>query len=780
MAIEKMAPVSIEGPIRQINKTLVKCCESGCFQIVPPVRRFDGQNGDRRFKTLRQRNVFAPLVKRGLAIAENMGLKIRHVEHGDVEYGVSIDFSGYFAEIENRLNPLTERKGEAEKNVAEYSLALSQVEHLVGLRSNFDEIFSMKYIKVRFGRLPVESYVKLKYFEDRNFFFVPFESRGDFTWGVYFVPETEAATADDIFKSINFERIRVPDYFHGTADQTKEHMRGLISAEKEKFERADREIAEFREKEGDGFLKVFCRLKSLDESHELRSDVAVANNRFYISGFIPKREKNGFAAKIEGNGVTVQVMPRGSVSGEPPVLLRNNRFFRPFEMFVRMYGLPDYNGIDPTPFVAVSYMLIYGIMFGDLGQGLTVSLLGVLLTFWKKVKIGPIMTRIGISGAVFGTLYGSVFGMEHIIEPFFKIPKVYKFMGFEHPPRDIFGISAFLLAASLVLGIVIIVVSMLLNVFTRLKTRDYGGALLGASGLNGLILYSSVIAAAVSRLVFGKDILNVPYVTGLIVLPLAGLFFREPLDALITGAGNAIKARRINGDKNLVDMMKSFGGARGALPGKRSAAAELARCEYVQTRFGRLKYGDYKNAGDISGDDGFLFFPYGEDGFGYITGFYAAAPDSSARAERYFDALGFEPMEPPSDPGAAKERRAAKLGGERKKKERKKTVGEFIIEGVIELFENLLTYVTNTMSFLRIGGFILSHAGLMLVVGVLAEMAGGGGLLVSIAGNIFVIVVEGFIVAIQALRLEFYEMFSRFYKSGGQEFKPVMINLNLN
>ena len=109
---------------------------------------------------------------------------------------------------------------------------------------------------------------------------------------------------------------------------------------------------------------------------------------------------------------------------------------------------------------------------------------------------------------------------------------------------------------------------------------------------------------------------------------------------------------------------------------------------------------------------------------------------------------------------------------------KKKPVGTFIIEGVIELFETCLTYLTNTMSFLRIGGFILSHAGLMLVFGVVANLAGDGPgyIIVQVIGNLFVTGFEGFLVGIQVLRLEFYEMFRRFFKCGVKPFNPVTIS----
>ena len=90
------------------------------------------------------------------------------------------------------------------------------------------------------------------------------------------------------------------------------------------------------------------------------------------------------------------------------------------------------------------------------------------------------------------------------------------------------------------------------------------------------------------------------------------------------------------------------------------------------------------------------------------------------------------------------------------------------------MFEYLLSYATNTMSFLRVGGFVLSHAGMMLVVFSLAEMfQATGSVIVIIIGNIFVMGMEGLIVGIQALRLQFYEVFGRFFVADGKEFIPV-------
>jgi len=344
-------------------------------------------------------------------------------------------------------------------------------------------------------------------------------------------------------------------------------------------------------------------------------------------------------------------------------------------MFVKMYGLPSADGIDPTPIVAITYMLVYGIMFGDLGQGLCITLLGLLLTKFTTVKLAPIMTRIGISSALFGILYGSVFGNEHIITPFFHVPEIYTLLGYNSPPENIFQVSTVLLIAALLVGIVLVILSMILNMIVCFKAGDKENGLFGASGLVGFVFYVALILGVGGSFI-GLNLMNPVYIAVFIVLPLVIMFFKEPILELL------------HSDK----------------------AASVGK-------------------GNVN------------------TGFKA---------------------------------KLEKMMNEKGKKSEKKSVGNFIIEGVIELFETCLTYLTNTMSFLRIGGFILSHAGLMLVVNVLADLTGGGVgyIIVQIIGNAFVTGVEGFLVGIQVLRLEFYELFSRFFKGGGKPFNPVTIGNN--
>ena len=108
--------------------------------------------------------------------------------------------------------------------------------------------------------------------------------------------------------------------------------------------------------------------------------------------------------------------------------------------------------------------------------------------------------------------------------------------------------------------------------------------------------------------------------------------------------------------------------------------------------------------------------------------------------------------------------------------------GDYSLENAAELFEVVLSYFSNTISFLRVGAFVLIHAGMMLMFTKMAEAIGNpvAYAIIMVFGNIFVTVLEALLVSIQTLRLEFYEMFSRFYSGDGREYTPISADTNEN
>jgi V/A-type H+/Na+-transporting ATPase subunit I len=106
--------------------------------------------------------------------------------------------------------------------------------------------------------------------------------------------------------------------------------------------------------------------------------------------------------------------------------------------------------------------------------------------------------------------------------------------------------------------------------------------------------------------------------------------------------------------------------------------------------------------------------------------------------------------------------------------ENKRPFGERLLVTLIEGFESILNYLANTLSFLRVAAFSLNHAALAIAVFTLANMMGPpADWLVIILGNLFIVGLEGAIVTIQVLRLEYYEGFSRFFSGDGRAFRPL-------
>ena len=151
---------------------------------------------------------------------------------------------------------------------------------------------------------------------------------------------------------------------------------------------------------------------------------------------------------VNERDVKYAVKSHDEVASTPPTKLNNIKIFKPFETLIKMYGLPNYTELDPTPFVAITAFLIFGFMFGDVGQGLVIFLIGLLLAK-KKVSMGPIFEAGGISAIIFGFLYGSVFGSEDILKPILISPMD------NIQTMLIYGIA---------IGVVLIISAMILNI----------------------------------------------------------------------------------------------------------------------------------------------------------------------------------------------------------------------------------------------------------------------------------------------------------------------------
>jgi V/A-type H+-transporting ATPase subunit I len=150
-------------------------------------------------------------------------------------------------------------------------------------------------------------------------------------------------------------------------------------------------------------------------------DLTSTENFAWITGWTSETDDQALLSLLDDAGVKglfrLQPPPPGF---EPPLILVNPRWMRPFEIFTRMFGVPGSSDVDPTRVVAIISPLIFGYMFGDVGQGAVLFIAGLILARrWPALRL---LIAGGLSSMVFGLLFGSVFGREDIIAPLWLHP----------------------------------------------------------------------------------------------------------------------------------------------------------------------------------------------------------------------------------------------------------------------------------------------------------------------------------------------------------------------
>lgn len=631
MSIERMKYINIVGPLEGFDDFILKHIINKDMQLEHSLNLTGTVKG---LKPFMEGDNYDALIK----ILDNLNrfMKVQPVEYGSDEFNEIVNEPtdiekalAYARDIEEGFNDI-ERKIEEKKNqISENNQILKQLIPIRNLEFDLEQLFNLEYIKIRFGKLPKEYFTKLDLvLEGLDVIVIPLSSDDKDAWICYLMPAAASERIDNVLSSLHFERIHIPGKVKGYPKDAIAELEKEIKDIEDEITGLKAEIEKTESEKREEFRKVYSKFFYLRQTADIRKYAAHTRKNFLLSGWITEESYHTLEEELKGQkDIVITVEEPEEVKGlKPPTILKNNKFFKPFESIVRMYGIPAHNEIDPTPLIAITYILIFGAMFGDVGQGAILALAGVVLYVKKRSSLGWILGCVGISSTVFGFLYGSVFGNEHLITPLWK------------PPME--NITQLLIVA-IGFGVVMIIVAIVINIINSIKARDYGRLLFDKNGIAGLVFYVGVLSIVLVALLKGNVSLSFPVVLVIIIIPLFVMLFKERLEKLI------------------------------------------------------LKH--------------------------------------------------------------------EKAGGS-------------FAEAFFEVFEAVLGFLSNTVSFVRVGAFALSHAGLALAIWTLYDMAGkAGGIIVLIFGNMLIIGLEGLIVAIQGLRLEYYELFSRFFSGNGREFKSIRI-----
>ncbi len=348
-------------------------------------------------------------------------------------------------------------------------------------------------------------------------------------------------------------------------------------------------------------------------------------------------------------------------SEEIPVQFDNPKVLAPFQMLVCNFGVPKYGTIDPTPFVMPMYLIMFGLMFADVGQGLVLAALGALgvrsLRNNEAKKglfhLSWLVVWCGVSAVVFGALLGSYFGMPLIKPLWFDFHGIVAGHG---SGNSLISNIYDVLAITIYFGISVIFLGLVFNWINIIRTRRWMELIFDKGGLLGGWMYGGGIYIASYMIKHQYK----EFPSGGVLMLLAGLpaillFIKEP-------------------------------------------------------------YHYYKH--------------------------------EHGRSDR--------------KPNPAM------------------VILDFLMKWIVELLEIFSGYLSNTLSFMRVAGLGIAHACLMISFFTLADMTSGVfSLLILVLGNVLVIGLEGLSAGIQALRLNYYEFFTKFFHGTGKLHTPISLSSQL-
>ncbi len=452
-------------------------------------------------------------------------------------------------------------------------------------------------------------------------------------------PKQFAEETNKLLKSLDWVPLLIPDMLLPTqlsfAEALDQQMAQLTATNQAIH------AALIQDKASDTILleRLYTRIKCEQRIATSQEAIVYGEDLFVWNGWVSAKDSQQVAEALRATSPHTMVFTKEAEAYEqhmmPPTQLTNKRLFQPFEAIVAMYGLPTYNEIDPTPFLGLTFMLMFGMMFGDIGQGFVYLLAGFVVAT-KSYHAGGILKRLGISSILFGFIYGSLFGLEQ-----HQLPWLPSLTG----PILVTETILSILVVAVVFGVVMLSCAFILGIINALRRGDIENGVFGKQGIVGYLFFLSFCVLVLSIVGVVPISFWIPLASmgiGLLIM-----ICKEPL------------TNKWKGEKQLI---------------------------------------------------------HG-------------------------------------------------------------SVGAYFTESIFEGFETLLSTLSHTISFIRIGAFALNHAGLFMAFLVMAEMTSQPILkgIILILGNVLILTLEGLVVFIQGLRLQYYELFSKYFRGDGKAYRPLKV-----
>ena len=454
--------------------------------------------------------------------------------------------------IEAKGQPLLLQRQKLTERHAKLAATIEQLSTYRGLNLPLNEEGQSPFLHFLAGHLPSENLQKFEQSIDAAIALVPIASHNGRQHVVALTTRRGEKHLLQALKKVDFRRDALPFLEGVTLDellQTALEQQAAVSSALQSTQEQLRAFAS----------KIAPALARHEQAVRLEKLLLQAEENFprtestvLLSGWVPEELKGTLAASLMAVSGETSVVKFSAVMAQPvedvPVLLRESPVLRPFQRLVTAYGWPNYREVVPTVIFTLTYLLLFGVMFGDVGHGAVLALAGItclVLKCHRRVLFdaGLMLIGTGLFSIAFGAAYGSFFGI-----PEFKKHAVWR------DPLEGDPIKLMYLALSI--GVLMVSMGLALNIVNTFRRRDLLGALLGRFGVMGLVFYWGMFFFLVGK----PKVWNLAVVLFLLV-PLLGWVIKEPVEYLRRTKGCSAKP----GDGLGITIVESLVGALEAI-----------------------------------------------------------------------------------------------------------------------------------------------------------------------------------------------------------------------
>lgn len=541
MAVEKMEMIDIVGHMDNIDDIARRIVLSSSVHMISAITEVNHNN----FPILKaQENVDAVLdysyikqysSQKNLYDIEaklNALMEILEIKKrvNPSYYKEEYDFSQDIQEID-KVYKLVSEKHERLKALDSELKELDELQeylsHMKHMDVNLSELMDMKYIDMKLGRMTPYNMDKLKKnYENISALVFKLYQNSEDVLVMIFVPISIEMEVERVLISLNFDEYKFDSRFQGNPFEWINMSNARKNEIKKEVQAIRNEMKSIYKEYSSNVGKYYSRLYMEYKIEELKSYIVCTDEFFYLAGWVPKYKKNELLSSLadyEERLIIVSNNAEETREGlEPPTCLKNNYLTRPFEAVVKLYGIPSYNELDPTAFLGISYMLLFGAMFGDLGQGLVLFIIGEILNRKAhRPNMGGVFSRLGISSMFFGLLYGSLFGYEDILPAILV--------------RPMESINNVLIAA-IIIGVILTSVGYIFNLINCYKKKDVENGIFSKNGLVGMCFFWLLLYMIAANVTGAGTIIPGGIITLLLVVLLVLMLLKEPMANLVKGS----------------------------------------------------------------------------------------------------------------------------------------------------------------------------------------------------------------------------------------------------